>query len=260
MRKISIIGRGVDPSIHLSLGGIRALRDANKIVGIEPEKDFWNQFRKDFHVGEIEDVTSLYTNHDTDIDNYNRFIDYILNLSSKFGHLALLVAGHPRLGVTFIELLQKKLCPKTELNIIDGISSFDVMMSYFEHDPLEQGTTLVDANRLLLFNYKLENAFSYFIYHVCSIGNSTTNYLNPSSGNRIDLFKKYLLKYYPENKEVFLCRISNGKNEISSHIQSTIGNLEECLSKIDFSTTLYIPAEKPKKIDWNYLKLLRNNL
>ena len=43
-----------------------------------------------------------------------------------------------------------------EIEIIDGISSFDVMMTYLGIDPLEQGTVLLDANRLLLFQYGLE--------------------------------------------------------------------------------------------------------
>ncbi len=257
MPKISIVGRGVDPAKHLSLSAIRTLRVADKIVGIEPEKEFWKEFQEEFGVREIEDIASLYKSQDNDMVNYHRFVDHVLSLSSNCQHLALLVAGHPRLGVTFIELL-KKCAPKhVEIEIIDGISSFDVMMSYFGLDPLEQGTVLVDANRLLLFQYELECAFSYFIYHVCSIGNSKTNFLNPSLDNRIDLFKNYLLKFYPEDKEVFLCRISNGKNEESTHFKSTVGNLDNCLSKIDYSTTLYLPADKPSQMDWEYLNLLR---
>ncbi len=258
MPKISIVGRGVDPAKHLSLSAIRALRLADKIVGIESEQKFWKEFRQEFGVGEIEDIASLYRSQDNDMVNYQRFVDYVLNLSSHCQHLVLLVAGHPRLGVTFIDLLKKHVSEHIEIEIIDGISSFDVMMSYFGLDPLEQGTALLDANRLLLFQYKLEPAFAYFIYHVCSIGNSKTNFLNPSLDNRIDLFKNYLLKFYPEDKKIFICRISNGRDEKSIHFESTLDNLENCLSKIDYSTTLYLPADKPSQMDWEYLNLLRS--
>lgn len=258
MVKISIVGRGVDPAKHLSLSAIRTLREADKIVGIEPEKEFWKNFQNEFNILEIEDIAHLYKSHDTDMANYHRFIEYVNALSVNYQHIALLVAGHPRLGVTFIELLKKHTAPKgIEIEIIDGISSFDVMLTYFGLDPLEQGTVLVDANRLLLFQYQLECAFSYFIYHICSVGNSKTNFINPALDNRIDLFKKYLLNFYPENKELYLCRASNGKNEQSTHFSSTVGELDRCLSKIDYSTTLYLPADQPSRIDWEYLKLLR---
>lgn len=257
MSKISIVGRGIDPAKHLSLSAIRTLRIADKVVGIEPEKEFWKELQNEFGVLEIEDLASFYRSQDDDTVNYQRFVDHVLSLSTKHQHLALLVAGHPRLGVSFIELLRKCIPEHIEIEIIDGISSFDVMMTYLGLDPLEQGTVLLDANRLLLFQYKLERALAYFIYHVCSIGNSKTNFINPSLDNRVDLLKNYLLKYYPESKEVFLCRISSGKNESSTHFRSTVGELNTCASKIDYKTTLYVPADTPSRLDWEYLKLLR---
>ncbi len=255
--KISIIGRGIDPAKHLSLSAIRALQVADKVVGIESEMEFWQELQKEFGIREIEDLGSLYRSQDNDMINYGRFVDHVLSLSSTTCHLALLVAGHPRLGVTFVELLKKRAPKHVEIEIIEGISSFDVMMTYLEIDPLEQGTVILDANRLLLFQYALEPALSYFIYHVCSVGNSKTNFINPSLDNRLDLLKNYLLRYYHEDKELVLCRVSTGKNEDSTQIRSTIAELNICVTKIDYSTTLYLPAEKPARLDWDYLNLLR---
>jgi uncharacterized protein YabN with tetrapyrrole methylase and pyrophosphatase domain len=255
--KISIVGRGVDPAKHLSLSALSTLKDADKIVGIESEKEFWKQLQKEFGVGEIEDLGNLYRSQDNDMVNYCRFVDYVLHLSSEITHLALLVAGHPRLGVTFIELLKKNAPKDTEIEIIEGISSFDVMINNLGLDPLEQGTVLLDANRLLLFHYRIEPALSYFIYHVCSIGNPQTNFVEPSLNNRIDLLKNYLLKFYLENKEVFLCRASNGKNEVSKIFRTTIVKLDSIVKEIDYSTTLYLPSEKPSQLDWDYLNILK---
>ncbi len=255
--KISIVGRGIDPSKHLSLAAVNALKSADKIIGIESEKEFWEELQKEYGIGDVEDMASLYNSQDKDMINYHRFVDHVLSLLPNFNHLALLVAGHPRIGVTFIELLKKNAPANLQINIIEGISSFDVMINYLEIDPLEKGTVIVDANRLLLFQYKLEPSLSYFIYHVCSIGNSTTNFVDPSSGNRLDLLKNYLMKYYSKDKEILLCRASNGKNESSSLVRSTIAELEACTSKIDYSTTLYLPGENPKQLDWAYLELLK---
>ncbi len=37
--------------------------------------------------------------------------------------------------------------------VVNGISSFDFMLTLLQLDPIEQGTVVVDANRLLLFKY-----------------------------------------------------------------------------------------------------------
>lgn len=255
MSLISIIGRGLDPAEHLSLSAIRTLQSADKIVGIETEKSFWKSLQRDFGIKDIEDLTSLYSNEDIDMVNYNRFVNYVLDLSSTCLQLALLVPGHPRLGVTFVELLSRNCPTNTSIKIIEGISSFDVMSCLIGIDPLEQGTALIDANRLLLFKYTLEPALCYFIYHVCSVGNSRTNFLNPSENNRIDLLIDYLLKFYPRNKEVYLCRAPNGQNERAVIFKTTIIELNS--SDIDYSTSLYLPAEKPSSLNWEFLSLLR---
>lgn len=256
MAKINIIGRGIDPAKHLTLSAIKLLQKSDKIIGIEYEKGFWNELRNEFNIPEIEDISHLYSTDDVDINNYFRFIDLVLDYSLTFSNLALLIPGHPRLGVTFIELLKEQAPKTTEFEIIEGISSFDVMISGLNLDPLEQGSALLDANRMLLFRYNLEPAISYFIYHVCSVGNPITNFINPSEMNRIDLLKKYLLNFYDKNKEIYLCRMSNGILERSSIKNYMVSELES--SQFDFSTTLYIPANKPSQIDWDFLKLVRN--
>jgi uncharacterized protein YabN with tetrapyrrole methylase and pyrophosphatase domain len=255
MSTISIIGRGLDPAKHLSLSAIKALQGAEKIVGIESETTFWKELQEKYGIEDVEDVGHLYFNQNRDVDNYNRFINYLHHLSSRFSHLAVLVPGHPRLGVSFIELLKRDAPNHLNIQFVDGISSFDAMTTLLGIDPLEQGTALLDANRMLLFKYVLEPALSYFIYHICSVGNSNTDFLEPSLDNRLDLLKHYLLTYYPKDKKVFLCRIANGLHENSTLLCSTLMELDA--SQIDFSTTLYLPPEKSTKIDKAFLKLLR---
>lgn len=256
-KKITIIGRGVDPAKHLSLAALRALRQADKVIGIEPEKEAWQELRLEFGVPEIEDISHLYENGSGDLDNYERFIHHILALSERHVRLALLVAGHPRLGVTFLQLLSEKHAANVDIEVIEAISSFDVMMNDLALDPLERGTALVDANRMLLFQYDLEPSLSYFIYHVCSVGNSKTEFVDTAQGNRLDLLKTFLLKTYQADKELLLCKAANGSAGQSALIRFELAELERMAPLIDFGTTLYIPAEKPSRLDRRYLALLR---
>ena len=126
---ISIVGRGLDPAKHLSLSGLRTLQKADKIVGIESEIEFWQDLQEEYGISKIEDIGYLYDSQVYDMVNYNKFVDCVLSLSKEFYHLALLVPGHPRLGVTFIELLKKKCPENVGIEIIEGLSSFDLMIN-----------------------------------------------------------------------------------------------------------------------------------
>ncbi len=170
MAKITVIGRGLDPSKHLSLAAVNALKKADKILGIESEKKFWVELKKQFQIVQIEDLSHLYPNNEKDTRNYQEFVGLITDLSAKYNEIALLVAGHPRVGVSFINMLQQANS-KIELDIIEGISSFDVMLNFLALDPLEEGTSILDANRLILFEYLIDPSINYFICHVCSVGN-----------------------------------------------------------------------------------------
>ena len=256
MAKITIVGRGLDPSKHLSLAGINALRRADKVFGIESEKNFWKQLEKQFQIKQIEDLSPLYRNNEIDTKNYQEFIGLIFDISSKYEEIVLLVAGHPRVGVSFVDMLQRAY-PQIDLEIIEGISSFDVMLNYLALDPLEAGTAILDANRLLLFQYQMEPSICYFIYHICSVGTSRTNYKDPSKDNQVYLLKDYLLNFYSPTKIIHLCRMSNGREQQSIKTSLLLTELDTDLSIIDFSTTLFIPAEEPKNLDFKYLKLIK---
>lgn len=255
-RKITIIGRGIDPAKNLSLAAIRALKTADRVIGIEPEKETWRALRDEFGLPEIHDVSGLYIDGHRDSDNYDRFIKYVLGLSDRYPNLVLLIAGHPRLGVTFLRKLERNVPDGLSIEVIEGISSFDVMINDLALDPLERGTAILDANRLLLFQYELEPTLAYFIYHVCSVGTSKTYYADASRDNRLELLKKYLLKAYSAEKLLYLCKASNGASDTTSLIPFSLSRLEEMSVQIDFGTTLHIPSEKPKRLDREYLKLL----
>lgn len=256
-KRLTIVGRGVDPAKHLTLDAIRALRSADRILGIEPEHETWLQLRAEFDLPEIESVASLYQDKANDFDNYRRFIDYALELTRRHSNVALLVAGHPRLGVTFLQLLSRMAPADVDVRVIEGISSFDVMMNLLAIDALERGTVLVDANRLLLFQYSLEPALGYFVYHVCSVGNSRTDFSEPSAGNRLDLLQRHLLRFYRPEKTLHFCKASNGRDEPSRLSEFRLSELNRMASEVDFGTTLYIPSESPSRLDRQYLELLR---
>lgn len=253
-KTINIIGRGLNPKKHLTLEGLSALKRSDLILGIESEKETWVNLSETHNFPTICDISSLYINGDEDINNYRRFINYVLTQSQHHQTISLLVAGHPCLGVSFVKLLQLTVKEKPiALNIIEGLSSFDIMIKDLEIDPIDRGMTLLDANRLLLFKYEMEPANGYFIYHVCSVGTKKTNYLDPETNNQLVRLQNYLEKFYPKNKTLYFSQASNGENDKAQYKKLLLSELAEQVSNINFSTTLYIPPEMPRHLDRNFL-------
>lgn len=256
MKKVTIIGRGLDPEKHLSLAALSALKHADIVLGIEPESEAWARIRKEFKLPEITDIAFLYKNGAKDLDNYNLFIEHILKMSQQHQNVVLLVAGHPRLGVTFAQLLSNEKNYDFDLQFIEGISSFDVMLNDLGLDPLEQGTSLIDVNRLLLFKYQLEPATNYFFYHICSVGTDRVHFSDATKDNKLALLQEYLEQFFSKNKTIFLCKASNGSRNKAEYIALELGSLTQSIDKIDFGTTLFIPANNPTQIDYIFLSTL----
>lgn len=259
MSTITVIGRGLDPAKHLTLEAIRALRSADVVLGIEPEKESWKALAQEFSFPPIQDIGFLYKNGAKDFDNYNEFINHILHVADRHRKVVLLVAGHPRLGVTFAQLLTQNRSRSHNIHFLEGLSSFDIMLNDLEIDPLEKGTSILDVNRLLLFKYDLDPSLNYFLYHVCSVGTSKVHFKDATQDNELSLLQAYLEKTFHQEKLVYLCKASNGKDHQSEYIPVKLKTLAQHLHFIDFGTTLYIPGEKPTKIDFDFLKLLRGN-
>lgn len=257
MKTITVVGRGMDPAKHLTLDGIRALKQADIVLGIEPETEAWAALKQEFGVPDVQDVGCLYKNGAKDADNYSSFINHILSVSETQQNTVLVVAGHPRLGVTFAQMLSQRKNLDCEIRFIEGLSSFDVMLNDLAMDPLERGTAIWDVNRALLFEYKMEPSTNYFLYHVCSVGNSNTNFLDSSEGNQLMVLQNYLLRFYSPEKVIYLCKASNGEKHSAEYIPVLIQDLFKNAKQIDFGTTLLVSAEKPTHINREFLNTLR---
>ncbi len=191
------------------------------------------------------------------MENYQRILDCIEQSLAVNNSVSLLLPGHPRLGVTVTQIINtlKKKLGSLEVNIVPGISSFATMYNDLELDPLEKGSAILDVNRLLLYEYSMEPGINYFIYHICSIGNRRTNFINPSQENKIDLLKNYLLRYYSKDHEVFMVESQSSLCASKIH-KFTIDKLEDLLQVVNFNSSLFIPAIKLDRINKPFLSLI----
>lgn len=257
---VYVVGAGVRSRKHLTLEAISYLRQASVVLFFPFESISSEWLEDSLGVSKAESLASLYQDGSVDIDNYTRIANKVLEAAQEFGSVAVLIPGHPRVGVSWIQDLE---CfereEKIQLRVVDGISSLDTMLTDLGRDPLEHGAVVIDANRMLLYRLQIDPRMDYYIYHICSVGTSKTNYSNPSLGNRLDLLKQWLLRSFPEDHEVMLVESSKipGKNAVVA--TCSIGELESLTPLITFATSLFLPGLSPISgpIDNEFLALLK---
>ncbi|MED4935970.1 MULTISPECIES: SAM-dependent methyltransferase [Heyndrickxia] len=239
---ITIIGAGVRGRKQLTLESIKIIRESSYVLYFPIEDKLHDWLTNSIGVKNAESLSDLYKNGAQDLENYKRIVSKIIEVSSKFKDVAVLVPGHPYIGVSWIKSLNKMAMENLiHLNVIEGISSFDTMISDLKIDPLDHGATIIDANRLLLFQLKIEPKIDLYIYHICSVGNSRTDYEDLSKNNHLEKLQKYLIQFYPLNHNVVLigCNSNSNKSLIKSCKLNELNNLH---SYISVATSLFVPG------------------
>lgn len=248
MYNITVIGSGILGLKQITPEGVAAIKKSEecfwigKIDGIQ-----------DLILSEnikAENLSGLYINGENDTDNYERIITRLYKAMKIRKNIALIVPGHPRVGVTIVQKLSDEKSIK--LVCYPGISSFDTMINDLSIDPLEEGTCILDANRLILYDYFMESSINYFIYHVCSVGNVKTDFLDPTENNRVNFLIDKLSKHYPPDHKLYLLSSSTSISEKANKIEGKTGSLKKLLEKVTYNHTLFIPSILPKKEDVNF--------
>lgn len=243
MNTLRIIGAGIAGVLHFTKQALNEINACKKVLWLGTVEGMNTLAEKHHWLGE--EITHLYVDGAVDNDNYFRICQKIAEEIKNHGDITLVVLGHPRFGVTIIQEIQDVLGDEVSIKILPGISSFDTMINDLALDPLEEGTCLLDVNRLLMYDYVMDPCINYFIYHVCSIGTEKTHYSDPTRDNAIPFLKKKLLAHFvPKHKAILIS--SSGKGpEHSTIIQGEIGQIETILEHVTFSSTLFIPGKLP---------------
>jgi len=257
---INVIGVGLDPYQDLTIAAKNKLESSPKVLTLAPisvSKKLEEMSIKN------ENILHLYGNGDSDQENYDRIFNYLIETKNIYKEVSLAIPGHPMVGVTIVSMLVKQVEKyKYKVNVYPGVSSFDWMMIDLARDPIARGSMLLDANRLVLLNIQIDPQLDVYLYHICSVGTRKAWYKDPSKDNKLEILKLKLLDFYQEEKVISLvsCGSSFSMNNDKSIIHSTtLKNIDDMREFINFSSTLYIQAEKPKNIDLNYLNILKQS-
>lgn len=257
--KIKFVGCGVLGCRQMTLEGLEAISTANKLLYFQLTDDEIKHLSRFVTLPPCESIDDAYHDQGIDQENYERLRRRVMEAAATYADVAILIQGHPLVGVSLIKMIQQEQQNHNfELKIIAGISSFDTMMIDVLKDPLERGTSLIDVNRMLLFNYDICPELDLYLYHGSSVANAHTDFNRPDDRNQVGLLQDYLLRFYPPTHPCQIIGSRREDNGLSRIVSLTISEMEQNLSLLSYDTSLFIPALKPKSINQHVLKLIQS--
>lgn len=256
MNSLVIAGLGIKDLKQMTIETFEQVLSASVVLYLGCDSKNHLPELKKMGVGKIESILELYVDGAVDEENYQRLEQYVINATQTHTKTVLLVPGHPRIGVTLVQRLTRR--DNIAVNVLPGISSFDTMINDLGRDPLEKGSLVIDANRMLLFDMIWPSNVDCYLYHVCSVGTQKVHLRDAQKDNSWDLLKQHLLKIYGPAAIVHLISSSTKENQSSQQYSASLSDLETLKSRVHFGTTLFIEAEKPKKLNRNFLAKLTN--
>lgn len=244
--QIRVIGAGVQLVKHLTLDALSHLTQVKKVLFFPSIAGETERLLTKLGVTLYEDLSILYHDGDEDVNNYERIVMRVAFEARRLGDVALLLPGHPRLGVTTLTWFETKpQFSDFEILVVAGISCFDTLINDLKRDPLTQGSVIIDANWMLLYSYVPNPKLDHYIFHVGSIGTHRTYRQTPATDNHLDFLKAALLRSFSINHPFVLIESPVGPDLQSTYCEGVIGSLEKIIDFIHFGTTLFIPGIPP---------------
>jgi uncharacterized protein YabN with tetrapyrrole methylase and pyrophosphatase domain len=252
MSKLFILGSGIRGFSQITLEAIAVLESADVTLYFGGRDEWLDKIQ----FKELVSIHDLYRDGDIDRNNYARIHDRIMLEVERFPQVVVMCAGHPGFGEYVTDLLRQSCREKGhEFKVLPGISGFDGMMIDLEQDPLQLGTVILDANRVLMHSHEMNIHFDHYLYHVCSVATKFTHLTDSSKDNHIDLLQTHLLKFYdPEHPCQLICS-SNATKGTVIH-SGKISELDQLLPKVHFGTTLFIPGIQSPRYSRRFLELV----
>jgi uncharacterized protein YabN with tetrapyrrole methylase and pyrophosphatase domain len=241
---IRFIGYGICLRSQISLEAIEGLVRSKRVLFFPTVLGEMERFLERLGVKDYEDLSPFYEDEAEDWENYVRIIEHIQAESIRFQDVSVLMPGHPRLGVSLISWLEHTDSVKNafDIRVIPGLSSFDTIICDIGLDPLERGTILVDANRLLDSSHALDTHWNYLVYHVSSVGSGGVHRSAMLDQGGLEKLLELLLRSFPPDHEITLIESSPLKLESARLEHGALRRLPDFANRFNVGTTLFVPA------------------
>lgn len=250
-RELYVVGIGVDTPRHLTQEAYSTLRSAEKVLALCGDIQELKDVLGDSVT--VVDLMPYYQDGRTDDENYLCLAKSIRReLSTE--KTALAISGHPLFGVSWIrDVLQSQV--GVTVRYVDGVSSWAGMLTQLGIDPIERGSTLLDVNRMLLFDVPLDPCLDVYIFSICSIATRVVAKRSTDLCNW-QLLVDHLRKFYPNDHLISVVHCASAAADPPEVATRPLAKFDELIPHVDYSTSLFVPAMDPSSFNKETLRLL----
>lgn len=252
MSKLIVCGSGIKSVSHFTEETKYIIQSADKVLYLVNEQNLKTWIRHESK--ESENLDDIYFNSEKRIDAYSKITEYIISEYNKRKVLCVLFYGHPTIfAESALNAVKKIKATNGDAIILPGISTFDCLCSDLEIDPGNKGCLTIDATELLLYEREIDINAHVILWQVANLGMYTIN-----QTSKIPVLFEYLNRFYTPDHPACLYEAAQVPMEKPRIEQIKLKDLVN--SKINSTTTLYLPPAHQKKISDKYLQLLDINI
>ncbi|QLZ68981.1 methylase [Legionella sp. PC1000] len=248
MSKLIVCGSGIKSVSHLTEETKYIIKNSDKVLYLVNEHNLKSWIQRESK--KAENLEKLYFNSDKRIDSYSNITNYIISEYNKGIVLCVLFYGHPTIfSESALNAVKKIKEDNGSAIILPGISTFDCLCSDLEIDPGDKGCLTMDATELLLYERNIDTNAHVILWQVANLGMHDNN-----QTSKIQVLFEYLNKFYTPDHFTYLYEAAQVPMKQPRIEQIKLRDLID--SKINQTTTLYLPPAHRKELSEKYLQLL----
>lgn len=241
-----IVGTGMIGLDQLTAEAERALAHSRRLLVLDPPSSVLRQLSSRF--ANVEDLAADWTPRQPRLAALERSMTRVLDAALTTGPIALVVYGHPCVGVFPTErLLLACRAIGLRAKVVAGISCIDAMLIDLGIDPSDRGLQIYDATDALLRRRPIQHDVPCILLDVAAVGHAYTGVADDRE-RRIRALEDFLATAYPGDHKVQLVRSATTPNGRSEVLDLRLTDIADSSEWITHGTTLVLPPASRRPI------------
>ncbi|OGV37762.1 MAG: methylase [Legionellales bacterium RIFCSPHIGHO2_12_FULL_35_11] len=248
MHKLIVTGSGIKSVAHITEETKKVIQGADKVLYLVHEDTLKEWILREAQ--EAESLEPIYFSSNKRVDAYHKITAYIISEYKKVACLCIVFYGHPTVFAdSALQAVKQIKADGGDAVILPAISSMDCLFSDLEIDPGDQGSFSIDATELLIYEKPLDTSTHVILWQGANLG---THDLNQTK--KLHVLSDYLNHYYADEHPVCIYEAAVYPSKKPRIDWTTVNELSK--TKINASSTLYIPPVNRGELSHKYLSLL----
>lgn len=237
---------------------VKALRTCDILFSLHGNPDINRALKR--LCGRVVDLTRLYRDKKLDLAVYERIVYAVAARLTSNRTIGVIFHGHPLLYSNPAQMLIRH-CERKRIpcEILTGVSSLDAIFTTLRIDIGKTGLQIFDVNRMLLYRLRPDIRTPCLLFQLGSFGSALISRTLLNAKGRFHDLERYLGRWYPATHPAQIIECSTVTGISDSLIMTTISKIDRNGGRINYNSTLFIPAcsSGPERMDARFASRLK---